>query len=286
MLATRSGRDVARRPSPLREFSPPSAACTSALAPLDEASVAQLLDSPLKPPTPDWPQRLHRHTGSNLSSRLRSPPRRPHELRRAGWPRPHAHRASSAGAAPGLAQPRRPGPGGVAVAGADFDLCWPAPCCNARCWRLADAWAALEAAQVLQGQAFTHDLMAAATRQGLLRPSPPGARRRRGPAPEQTATAALAHLAAHWLAAKRPAQASAWLEPRGRPPRQWRLGREARFLSQMPSCSKPWTQPGCRRCCLSWRRARLRRRGFPTCHRARWSVRGLAAEGPERLQAC
>ena len=77
---------------------------------------------------------------------------------------------------------------------------------------LADAWAALEAAQVLQGQAFTHDLMAAATRQGLAAPIAAQLHAAVAQHLSQTATAALAHLAAHWLAAKQPAQALPWLE--------------------------------------------------------------------------
>lgn len=259
-----------------------------ALAPLDEASVAQLLDSlALKPPTPDWPQRLHRHTGGNPFFLLEA-------LRHAGHePGAQAGLGLTPTVQALLAQRlARLSPDALAlarvaaVAGADFDPLLASAVLQRPVLALADAWAALEAAQVLQGQAFTHDLMAAATRQGLAAPIAAQLHAAVAQHLSQTATAAPAHLAAHWLAAKQPAQALPWLERAAdQAHRQWRPVEEARFLSQIAELLEALDPARLPAVLLKLAGALVEAQGFEPATVPLERALHVAAEGPERLRA-
>lgn len=95
----------------------------------------------------------------------------------------------------------------AAVAAPDFDLAVAEGVLGASAIVLADAWHELEAAQVLRGEAFAHDLV----HDALLRATPQviAARLHRQVAALLTGRGvAPARLAQHWLAGDQPAQAA------------------------------------------------------------------------------
>jgi len=93
-----------------------------------------------------------------------------------------------------------------AVAGAQFDAELAARVLGCAVLDLADAWAELEAAQVLNGDAFAHDLVADAVRRSVPRPI---ARRLHAGIAEalESRDASPAAIAQHWLAAGEAARA-------------------------------------------------------------------------------
>ena len=96
----------------------------------------------------------------------------------------------------------------AAIAGADFSIALAEHALSTPALALADAWAELESADLLRGEAFAHDLI----RDAVLRATPAAVARR---AHEQVATycarwgAEPARVAAHWYAAGKGAEAAA-----------------------------------------------------------------------------
>lgn len=99
----------------------------------------------------------------------------------------------------------------AAVAGTDFDIAAAEAVLGASTLALADAWAELEAAQVLREGSFAHDLVHDAVLQGLPQPV---ARRLHAQLAQHLQTREQpepARVAAHWQAAGEPLAAVPWL---------------------------------------------------------------------------
>jgi tetratricopeptide (TPR) repeat protein len=99
----------------------------------------------------------------------------------------------------------------AAVAGTDFDIAAAEAVLGAHTLALADAWAELEAAQVLRDGGFAHDLVQDAVLQGLPQPV---AQRLHAQLAQHLQTRELAEparVAAHWQAAGEPLAAVPWL---------------------------------------------------------------------------
>ncbi len=186
---------------------------TVALAPLDEAAMAALVDS-LGVPGLDGAAiagRLVRHTGGNPMFALET-------LKQAvvsGGSGTELPRPATVGA---LIERRlrQLSPAGIAlarvaaVAGVDFSIEMAEHVLKTPAVALADAWNELEAAQVLRGAAFAHDLVFEAT----LRSLPPAiATRTHGAIAEwlERADGEPARVAAHWETSATPARALPWL---------------------------------------------------------------------------
>ncbi len=115
----------------------------------------------------------------------------------------------------------------AAVAGSEFSTALAAQVLGASALALADAWQELEAAQVLRDEAFVHDLLYEAT---LASVPAPIARLLHGDIAghlQQTGGVAPATLARHWLAAGRPDSARHHLEQAAVAASQALDGREA-----------------------------------------------------------
>lgn len=139
------------------------------LGALDEDSVAELLESLAiaELHTPDWAAALHRHTGGNPLFVLET--LREHLARAASGPAgapapqvlpaPPTVRHLLAGRLERLDEPARALAQLAAVAGQDFDAALAADALAWAPWQLAGPWAALERAEILRGERFTHDLL-------------------------------------------------------------------------------------------------------------------------------
>ena len=181
--------------------------------PLGVGAVTQLL-ADLALPDFDaaaWGPRIHRHCGGNPLFILETVRAWPADAQAgddpADLPLPPSLRllverrlARLSGAALKLARV-------AAVAGQDFDVDLAAQVLGAHPLDLSDPWQELEAAQVLQGAGFAHDLVHEATRDAV-----PAVLRQwlHGRIAEwlQQHDGAPARLAAHWMAAGAPAQAA------------------------------------------------------------------------------
>lgn len=183
-----------------------------ALAPLDEAQVGELLDSlQLGLDVAAWAPRLHRHTGGNPLFVLETLKQLQQSDVAGGNLPPSAtvgaliERRLKALSPAAMALVRV-----AAVAGPDFGPGLAEVVCGRPALDLADAWHELERAQVLRERSFAHDLVQEAVQRGIpapIREHLHGAVARH----LEGAGAEPARLAAHWLAAGRPASARPWL---------------------------------------------------------------------------
>lgn len=174
------------------------------LAPLDEAELAELVDS-LGLPELDGPTlapALRRHTGGNPLYALET-----------------LKQALASGTAPGAALPTPVSVGALierrlrqlperalalarvaAIAGVDFGIALAEQVMQARAIDLTDAWAELERAQVLRDSAFAHDLVLDAVQRSIPAPI---ARHLHGAVAAflETHDGVPARIAGHWLEA-------------------------------------------------------------------------------------
>ena len=174
------------------------------LEPLDEPAVARLLHSLGLPglEAPVWAPRLHRHTGGNpmfileTLKQLQSGDLAAGRLPRSATVGALIDRRLKALSADALALARL-----AAIAGADFSLTLAEEVTGRNALSLANAWAELEAAQVLRDRAFAHDLVLEAALRGIPQPI---AEHLHGAVARhlQARRGDAARLAAHWLAAR------------------------------------------------------------------------------------
>ncbi len=184
---------------------------TVLLAPLDEGGVAELLTSLQLGLDGSWAQRLHRHTGGNPLFLLETLQQLQAADVAQGRLPPSATVAALidrrlkdlSPAAMALARV-------AALAGPDFNAELAEQVSGKPALDLADAWAELQAAQVLRGQVFAHDLVLEAVLRGIPQPI---ARHLQGAVARclQSQGGEPARLAAHWLAAGDEPQAVPWL---------------------------------------------------------------------------
>jgi DNA-binding SARP family transcriptional activator/tetratricopeptide (TPR) repeat protein len=177
---------------------------TLRLQPLDEPAVARLLLSLALPglDAPAWAWRLHRHTGGNpmfileTLKQLQSGDLAAGRLPRSATVGALIDRRLKALSPDALALARL-----AAIAGADFSLPLAEEVTGRSALHLADAWAELEAAQVLRDRAFAHDLVLEAALRGIPQPI---AEHLHGAVARhlQAHGGEAARLAAHWLAAR------------------------------------------------------------------------------------
>jgi DNA-binding SARP family transcriptional activator len=207
------------------------------LAPLDAGQMAELIES-LELDGIDAAQlapQLARHTGGNPMYALETLKHliagEPGALA-AGLPRPVSvsqliERRLRQLSAPALGLARV-----AAVAGVDFSIELAEVVLGTRALALADAWRELEAAQVLRGLAFAHDLVHETTLAGV--PAPIAAHTHGAVAAFLEARGTEpARVAAHWLAAGRPQQALAALHAAADAARRaMRRKEEAEFLAR------------------------------------------------------
>ena len=99
----------------------------------------------------------------------------------------------------------------AAVAGTDFDIAAAECVLGAHTLALADAWAELEAAQVLRDGSFAHDLVQDAVLQGLPQPVAQRLHAQLAQHLQTREQAEPARVAAHWQAAGEPLAAVPWL---------------------------------------------------------------------------
>lgn len=120
----------------------------------------------------------------------------------------------------------------AAVAGTDFSIELAQAVLGTRALALADAWRELEAAQVLRGNAFAHDLVYEATLASV--PAPIAAHTHGEVAAFLEGHGGQsARIAAHWIAARQPARALAALHAAAAASRQaMRRREEAGFLQR------------------------------------------------------
>lgn len=203
--------------------------------PLDAPAVAELLATLPPPPDGRWPDAsaLARHTGGNplfvletLRAWLRSGAGPGHPLPRPATVDALIGERLAQLPADALALARL-----AALAGPDFDVALAAASLGASPLALADRWAALEAAQLLQGDRPAHDLVA----QVLVDGMPPSLRchlhaevaGRLAGRPGVPA----ARIAGHWQQAGRgPEAARAWLQAADDAARAGRIAEQCRAL--------------------------------------------------------
>lgn len=131
----------------------------------------------------------------------------------------------------------------AALAGPDFDTDLAVHVLATPLMALADAWAELEAAQVLRDQAFAHDLIFEATLASVPAPIRRHARRAIAQFLEPR-EAEPSRLAAHWLAASEPARAAPHFVAAGRRAEAAARYGEARTLfEQAAKCHENAGQP-------------------------------------------
>ncbi|MDP1532965.1 MAG: AAA family ATPase, partial [Rubrivivax sp.] len=183
------------------------------LAPLDRDQVADLVHS-LGLPGLDataLAPRLHRHTGGNPLFVLET-------LKQMQAADAASSRLPASATVGALIERRLRALDGetlalarlAAIAGPDFSPALAEQVTGRPALALADAWAALEAAQVLRDNAFAHDLVLEATLRGI--PQPIAQHLHAAVARHlQHAGAEPARLAAHWLAARDETAALPWL---------------------------------------------------------------------------
>ena len=208
----------------------------TALPPLVESQMAELIDS-LALPTIDAAQlapALTRHTGGNPMYALETIKHliASGSAGAAGLPRPASvaqliERRLRQLTAQALTLARV-----AAVAGVDFSIELAQAVLGARALALADAWQELEAAQVLRGNAFAHDLVYEATLASV--PAPIAAHTHGEVAAFLEAHGGEpARVAAHWIAAEQPRRALASLHAAAEAARRaMRRKEEAAFLQR------------------------------------------------------
>ena len=259
------------------------------LSPLDAPQMAELLRT-LGLPDVDpeaLAPRLLRHTGGNPLFALetlkhlvagRSPGR--HDL-----PLPLSlpvtaliDRRLQQLSAPALALARA-----AAIAGPDFNAEVGAFVLACTPLQLADAWAELEAAQVLRDSAFAHDLV----QEAALRSVPQAVARHLHGAVAgwlQTHDGEPARVAAHWLEAGQPQRAARWLaDAADLAHRQLRPREEARFLEQLVECVEAVDPAQAVRTLLRLARAQTEAQGFAACAALLQRALHLAGDGTERV---
>lgn len=181
------------------------------LEPLNAAQIAELIDSLALPGVAgaDLAEPLHRATGGNplfvlemIKARLAAPDADAADTRRPRSVRALIERRLRQLSPQALALARV-----AALAGPDFGTDLAVHVLGTPVMALADAWAELEAAQILRDSAFAHDLVYEATLETVPAPIRRHARRAMAEflAPRD---AEPSRLAEHWLAAGEPARAA------------------------------------------------------------------------------
>lgn len=267
------------------------------LTPLDAPRVAELIDSlGLALDAAAWAPRLHRHTGGNPFFLLET-------LRQLG-PEPGAPtRLPRSATVDALIAQRlqRLEPDALmlarvaAIAGDDFSPAMAAAVCGRSVLELADAWAQLEAADVLRGGGFAHDLVLAATLRAIA--APIAAYLHAAVARQLEAGAALdaavddagaepARVADHWLAAGRPAQAAPWLaRAADRAHLQLRPLEEAGFLARWVEIIEAEQPARAASGLLRLARVQVEAQGFEAATLPLERALHLASDAADRLQA-
>jgi DNA-binding SARP family transcriptional activator len=267
------------------------------LAPWDVAQVAELVDSlALGLNAATWAPRLHRHTGGNPFFVLET-------LRQQG------QSPSQDGQLPGSATVdalitqglQRLTPAALmlarvaAIAGDDFSPALAAAVCERSVLELADAWAQLEAAGVLRGRSFAHDLVLAATLRSIINPVASYLHAAVAQQLEIAAAAAdgvagagiePARLADHWLAAEQAARALPWLaQAADRARQQLRPQEEADFLSRWIALIEAAQPALAAKLLLRLARVQVEAQGFEAATLPLERALHLAATDADRLQA-
>lgn len=217
------------------------------LHPLDEAQIAELVDSLGLPGVAgaELAAPLARATGGNplfvlemLKARLVSPSGDPFAGQRPRSVRALMERRLRQLSPPALALARV-----AALAGPDFGTDLAQHVLATPLMALADAWAELEAAQVLRDSVFAHDLVYEATLDSV----PPAIRRHARRAIAEFLAprdAEPSRLAEHWLAAGEPARAAPAFEAAGRRAEAAARYAEARqLLERSAACHDSAGQP-------------------------------------------
>ena len=213
LLALRPGEGDAALLAWVQALQQASSTPVLTLAALDAQAVQRLVASVGAPAWASQAQAdaLHRHTGGNPLFVLETLKALPDAATApVAWPLPPTVLRLIQLRLARLSDAARQAAHGVALLGQDSSAQRVARLLGQHPLALADAWAELEAAQVLRGDAFAHDLIAQATRDSL-----PAAIAR----PLQAQVAALlaqdggepARVAGHWLAAGQALQAAPWL---------------------------------------------------------------------------
>jgi len=205
-----------------------------ALSPLDEAALAELVDS-LGLPGLDGARlapQLRQRTGGNpmfVLETLKQGVGPADQLARPASVTQLIERRLAQLSAPALALARC-----AALAGSEFDIALASEVLQTPALALADAWTELEAAGVLREQAFAHDLVFEAARDSVPAPI---ARHLHGELAQRLQArggAAPATLARHWLAAGLPERAGPHLKQAAEAAaRAYDLSETARLWSQL-----------------------------------------------------
>ena len=171
----------------------------------------------------------------------------------------------------------------AAVAGPDFNAEVAAFVLARTPLQLADAWAELEAAQVLRDSAFAHDLV----QEAALRSVPqPVARHLHGAVANwlQDHDGEPARVAEHWLEAGLPQRAARWLaDAADLAHRQLRPREEARFLEQLVECVEAVDPAQAVRSLLRLARAQTEAQGLAASAALLQRALHLGGESPERV---
>lgn len=187
------------------------------LGPLDQAAVAELLVSLALPGIdgPTWAARIHQHSGGNplfTIETLRT------LLARSGagigdrdeaLPLPDTLRRLIEKRLGQLAAPALKLAQVAALAGTDLSVDLAATVLGVHALDLNDAWHALEAAQIMQGRAFVHDLVFEVTRDAVPIALRQWLHGRIAGALDAAGAGAPARVAMHWQLAAEPARAAA-----------------------------------------------------------------------------
>ncbi len=173
----------------------------------------------------------------------------------------------------------------ASIAGPDFGADLAVSVLQRPAVELADAWIELEAAQVLRGDGFAHDLVFDAT----LRSIPTAMARHLHAAVAtwlQSQGGEPARLAAHWRAAGAPDQAVPWLEQAAdRAHVQLRPLEEAGFLEQLVELIELEQPARAVRLLLRLARVQVEAQGFQSSTAPLERALHLAQAGADRLQA-
>ena len=214
------------------------------LDPLDATQVRLLLESLALPAidAPRWAARVHRHSGGNpmfiLETLLAMLSRGVPDDDAARLPLPenlrHLIQQRLAQLTPAALKLARV----AALAGSDFSVELAAGVLEQHPLDLLDAWRELEAAQVMQDNAFAHDLIAEASRESVPAPLARWLHARIAGVLE-TRHALPSRLAPHWRAAGEPARAAVRFSQAADAARAaGRLSEESRLLEAAIACHR------------------------------------------------
>ena len=267
------------------------------LVPWDVAQVAELVDSlALGLDAATWAPRLHRHTGGNPFFVLET-------LRQQGQSPSEDGQLPGSATVDALIEQRlqQLAPAALmlarvaAIAGDDFSPALAAAVCERSVLELADAWAQLEAARVLRGRSFAHDLVLAATLRSI---SNPVASHLHAAVAHQLEIAAAdadgaagagiepARVADHWLAAEQPTRALPWLaQAADRARQQLRPQEEADFLSRWIALIEAAQPAQAAKLLLRLARVQVEAQGFEAATLPLERALHLAATDADRLRA-